>query len=56
VSAETLAHFVKERVSSHKQLRGGVIFVDAVPRSPSGKILRKLLRERRDAVETRAKL
>lgn len=45
VSAEDLANFVKDRVSSHKQLRGGVKFVDVVPRSPSGKILRRQLRQ-----------
>ncbi|KAK3081614.1 hypothetical protein LTS18_004795 [Coniosporium uncinatum] len=40
-----IKQFVKENVAGHKQLRGGVVFVEAVPKSPSGKILRKDLRE-----------
>lgn len=44
VTEADLMAYVKENVSDYKQLRGGVIFVDAVPRSPSGKILRKDLR------------
>jgi 4-coumarate--CoA ligase len=45
VSAQDLVEYVGKQVASHKQLRGGVQFMDAVPRSPSGKILRKNLRE-----------
>ena len=45
VSENDLAEFVKHKVSSHKRLRGGVVLVDAVPRSPAGKVLRKVLRE-----------
>jgi len=39
------------RVSKHKQFSGGVIFIDEVPKSPTGKIQRKELREwaRKDA-------
>lgn len=37
--------WVKERIANHKQLRGGVRFVDAIPKSPSGKILRRILRD-----------
>ena len=36
---------VKENLSTHKQLRGGVVFIDEVPKSPSGKILRKTVRQ-----------
>jgi 4-coumarate--CoA ligase len=36
--------FVKERVADYKRLRGGVVFVDAVPKNASGKILKKDLR------------
>ena len=32
------------QVSNHKRLRGGVVFLPAIPKSPSGKILRKDLR------------
>jgi 4-coumarate--CoA ligase len=37
--------WVAEHVSSYKRLRGGVVFLPAIPKSPSGKILRKDLRE-----------
>lgn len=37
--------FVRENLASHKQLRGGVVYLDAIPKSPSGKILRRELRE-----------
>jgi acyl-coenzyme A synthetase/AMP-(fatty) acid ligase len=36
---------VRSNVASYKQLRGGVVFMDAIPKSSSGKILRKDLRE-----------
>jgi acyl-CoA synthetase (AMP-forming)/AMP-acid ligase II len=38
--------WLAERVAGHKRLRGGVRFVDEVPKSASGKILRRLLKER----------
>jgi 4-coumarate--CoA ligase len=38
ISAEKIAAFVKEHVASYKQLRGGVIFMDAIPKSASGKV------------------
>ncbi|KAH8264099.1 hypothetical protein KR038_002939 [Drosophila bunnanda] len=36
--------FVNEHASPAKRLRGGVIFVDDIPKNPSGKILRRILR------------
>jgi acyl-CoA synthetase (AMP-forming)/AMP-acid ligase II len=58
VSADEVKAFVKENLASYKQLRGGVLFVDEIPKSPSGKILRKDLRERaaEDAKATKARL
>jgi acyl-coenzyme A synthetase/AMP-(fatty) acid ligase len=41
-----VAAWVAARVAPHKKLRGGVCVIDAVPKSPSGKILRKDLRAR----------
>lgn len=32
--------FVDEKSSPAKRLHGGIIFIDAIPKSPSGKILR----------------
>jgi 4-coumarate--CoA ligase len=46
ISERSIQEFVKKNAASHKQLRGGVTFVEAVPKSPSGKILRRELRER----------
>lgn len=37
--------FVNEKVVQYKRLRGGIEFIDVVPKSVSGKILRKDLRE-----------
>ncbi|KAH8271443.1 hypothetical protein KR018_010792 [Drosophila ironensis] len=36
--------FVNDHASPAKRLRGGVIFVDEIPKNPSGKILRRILR------------
>ncbi|KAF8450071.1 hypothetical protein BDZ91DRAFT_777890 [Kalaharituber pfeilii] len=43
---EELAAYVRERKSRPKWIRGGMKFVEQVPKSPSGKILRRVLRER----------
>ncbi|KAF2258244.1 4-coumarate-CoA ligase-like protein [Lojkania enalia] len=44
IGTEAIVEFVKGKVASHKQLRGGVVFLDAIPKSAAGKILRKDLR------------
>ncbi|XP_049882698.1 uncharacterized protein LOC126378403 [Pectinophora gossypiella] len=44
VTEEDLKKFVAERLSNPKHLRGGVRFVEQIPKNPSGKILRKELR------------
>ncbi|OWF50401.1 4-coumarate--CoA ligase 1 [Mizuhopecten yessoensis] len=44
VTSEEISKFVEENAASHKQLRGGVEFLDEIPKSPSGKILRRILR------------
>jgi len=36
---------VEGKTAHYKYLRGNVVFVDAVPKSPSGKILRRLLKD-----------
>ena len=43
---ESIKKWVEERTSRHKWLEGGVEFLEAVPKNPSGKILRKELKER----------
>ncbi|KAF2794097.1 4-coumarate-CoA ligase-like protein [Melanomma pulvis-pyrius CBS 109.77] len=44
IGEEDIKEYVKRNVAGYKQLRGGVIFLDAIPKSPAGKILRKDLR------------
>lgn len=47
--AATIASIVKhvqDHKARHKWLKGGVEFIDAIPKSPSGKILRRMLRDR----------
>lgn len=45
VGEEDIKAFCREKLSSYKTLTGGVRFVDAIPKTPSGKILKRLLRE-----------
>jgi acyl-CoA synthetase (AMP-forming)/AMP-acid ligase II len=45
VDAEGIMAWVAERVAPHKRLRA-VRFVDEIPRTPTGKLLRRLLTER----------
>ena len=45
VSAETLQAFVAEHVATYKRV-STVEFIDAIPKSASGKILRRELRDR----------
>jgi acyl-coenzyme A synthetase/AMP-(fatty) acid ligase len=46
MSSKDIAAWMAKRVAPHKRLTGGVVLVDEVPKNPSGKILRKILRER----------
>ncbi|KAK4230546.1 hypothetical protein QBC38DRAFT_469021 [Podospora fimiseda] len=43
--AQELINLVATKVAPHKKLRGGIRFVDQVPKSPSGKVLRRLMRD-----------
>jgi 4-coumarate--CoA ligase len=51
--------FMKERVAKHKQLVGGIAYVEEIPKLASGKITRKEIREwaKRDVsfMETKVK-
>ncbi|CAO2657301.1 Nn.00g034270.m01.CDS01 [Neocucurbitaria sp. VM-36] len=47
--------WVEERLAKYKKLAGGVKFVDSIPKTPSGKILKRVLRERAER-EVGAKL
>jgi len=40
-----IREWIKTKVANHKFLRGGVIIIDVIPKSASGKILRRTLRD-----------
>ncbi|KAI1453535.1 acetyl-CoA synthetase-like protein [Annulohypoxylon moriforme] len=42
---QEIAKWMESRVVKYKWLTGGVKFVDTIPKNPSGKILRKILRD-----------
>ena len=46
ITEEEIVKYIEERVAPHKILRGGVEFIDKIPRSLSGKILRRELKEK----------
>ena len=43
---QALHSWIQKSLSKYKWLRGGIEFIDVIPKSPSGKILRRLLRDR----------
>lgn len=57
-TVESIQSYVKQRKTRAKWLSGGVEFVDEIPKSAAGKILRKLLRdlERKKTVKLAARL
>ena len=50
-TAEDIHQHMKIKVAKHKQLVGGIVFIDEVPKLQSGKIMRKVVKEwaKRDA-------
>jgi acyl-CoA synthetase (AMP-forming)/AMP-acid ligase II len=44
--ADDIIAWTAAKVSNHKRLRGGIRFVDEIPKSASGKILRRVLKDR----------
>lgn len=44
--AKEIVEWISAKVAPHKRLRGGVHFIDVVPKSPSGKILRRVVRDK----------
>jgi len=45
VSEEEIHALMKDKLSDSKQLRGGVYFVESLPLTPSGKVLRRKVKE-----------
>ncbi|CAB3398793.1 unnamed protein product [Caenorhabditis bovis] len=46
LSEQEVKDFVKDKVSAYKQLAGGVEFIEEIPKSAAGKILRRFLRDK----------
>jgi 4-coumarate--CoA ligase len=46
ITEDEVKKYVADRLAAHKQLRGGVVFVDEIPKSAIGKMLRRELRDR----------
>ncbi|KAF4949035.1 hypothetical protein FGADI_9320 [Fusarium gaditjirri] len=44
-TAKSITEFLKDKVSGYKQLSGGVIFVNELPKSATGKVLKRLLKD-----------
>lgn len=53
IKEHDIQKFVAEKVARHKRLAGGVKFIDEVPKLPSGKIIRKQMKDwaKRDVKE-----
>lgn len=47
---------VSDAKVNYKQLAGGVEFVDTIPKNPSGKLLRRFLRERAKEMQAAGRL
>ena len=45
VTSEDICDFVAQHVAPQKKIRGGVKYIDNVPKSAAGKILRRILRD-----------
>ncbi|KAF2748393.1 acetyl-CoA synthetase-like protein [Sporormia fimetaria CBS 119925] len=58
VTEEHIHAHMKVKVAKHKQLVGGVVFVDEVPKLQSGKIMRKVIKDwaKRDAEAMQGKM
>lgn len=54
--AERIIAWVDSKVAPYKRLRGGIRFVESIPRNASGKILRRVLREQQQKAVSRSKL
>lgn len=43
MTADEIFDFIKQRFAAHKWLTGGVYFIDQIPRTPSGKVIKRQL-------------
>lgn len=44
ISSQDIQKYAASKLAPHKHLRGGVVFMDTIPKSASGKILRRVLK------------
>eukprot|EP00026_Physarum_polycephalum_P007199 Phypoly_transcript_07256.p1 GENE.Phypoly_transcript_07256~~Phypoly_transcript_07256.p1 ORF type:complete len:551 (+),score=97.76 Phypoly_transcript_07256:233-1654(+) len=44
IGAQEIIEWAEKQTSPHKKLRGGIVFVESIPKSAAGKILRRFLR------------
>lgn len=49
IRADDVKRYVREKLAGYKSLEGGVVFVEEIPKTASGKILKRLLREEASA-------
>ena len=54
VTIAAIKKHVEDHKARHKWLKGGVQFLEIIPKSPSGKILRRLLRDQEREARKRA--
>ncbi|KAI0100046.1 hypothetical protein GGR51DRAFT_533655 [Nemania sp. FL0031] len=52
--AQEIVTWLDSRVAEHKKLRGGVRFIDEIPKNASGKLLRRVLKEQARAEDRAA--
>ncbi|KAJ5407877.1 hypothetical protein N7509_001760 [Penicillium cosmopolitanum] len=57
-TADAIRTWMDAKMSSHKRLRGGIRFVDEIPKSAAGKILRRNLKDaaKQERISSKAKL
>ncbi|KAK5198537.1 hypothetical protein LTS03_008900 [Exophiala xenobiotica] len=51
--AEEIVKWLEGKVANHKRLRGGVRFIDEIPKSAAGKILRRILKDKAKEEESK---
>jgi acyl-coenzyme A synthetase/AMP-(fatty) acid ligase len=51
---QSIKKHVEVHKARHKWLKGGVRFIDVIPKSPSGKILRRMLRDQEKELRRKA--
>ncbi|CAO1369166.1 unnamed protein product [Diamesa tonsa] len=56
LTEQEVINFIAENTSKAKRLHGGVRFIDEIPKNPSGKILRRVLRDLHKDTKIKSKL